>query len=99
METKEIKELMLSGGILISETDKSVHLNCENSKGYCLDVISKPDNNYWSVDLYDYCDNLLELTDEQYNMICKYVESEFNEYHSNNSAFTDEDKEHFNSLI
>ena len=97
METKEIKELMLSGNIIFQE--RCAYLDCEDSEGNYLDIISTPEENRWVVDLYDYNSKLIHLTDEQFNMICKYVESEFNEYHSNNSAFTDDDKEHFNSLI
>ena len=97
METNEIKELMLLGNIRFQE--RYAYLDCEDSKGNYLDIISYPENNRWCIDLYDYNSKLILLTDEQFNMICKYVESEFNEYHSNNSAFTDDDKEHFNSLI
>ena len=97
METKEIKELMFLGNIRFQE--RCAYLDCEDSEGNYLDVVSKPNSNYWCVDLYDYNSESITLTDEQYKMICKYVESEFNEYHANNSAFTDDDKEHFNSLI
>ena len=97
METKEIKELMLSGKIEFIY--KIAELTSEDLKGNCLHVIAQPLDNKWYLGLKtNYADNT-DLTDEQYNMICKYVESEFNEYHSNNSAFTDDDKEHFNSLI
>ena len=97
METKEIKELMLSGDITI--TKNTVKLYSLNLKCNFLDVYSRPRNNYFSVSFYNNKGNSTCLTDEQYNMICKYVESEFNEYHANNSAFTDDDIEHFNSLI
>ena len=97
METNEIKELMLSGDITI--TKNTVKLYSLNLKCNFLEVYSRPRDNYFSVSFYNNKNENVDLTDEQYNMICKYVESEFNEYHSNNSAFTDEDKEHFNSLI
>ena len=97
METKEIKELMLLDSVKFQE--RHAYLNCLDSKGNYLDVISTPNENKWLVDLYNDNGESIPLTEEQYNMICKYVESEFNEYHSNNSAFTDDDKEHFNSLI
>ena len=97
METKEIKELMLSGNIRFQE--RCAYLDCEDSEGNYLDVISTPEENRWVVDLYDYNSKLIHLTDGQFNMICNYIESEFKEYHANNTAFTDDDKEHFNSLI
>jgi hypothetical protein len=88
---------MLLGNIIFKE--RFAYLDCEDSNGYSLEVISTPEDNKWDVNLYGVLYDLIHLTDEQFNMICKYVESEFNEYHSNNSAFTDDDKEHFNSLI
>ena len=97
METNEIQELMLLGNVTI--TKNHAYLDCEDLIGNYLDVISTPRNDKWNICLYDYNNGSIKLTDEQYNMICKYMESEFNEYHSNNTAFTDEDKEHFNSLI
>ena len=97
METNEIQELILSGKITISTNKVSIFY--ENIVGNYLIANSRPKDNYWCVDLYDYNSESIPLTDEQYNMVCKYMESEFNEYHSNNSAFTDDDKEHFNSLI
>ena len=97
METNEIQELMLLGNVTI--TKNHAYLDCEDLIGNYLDVISTPEENRWVVDLYNYNGESIPLTDEQFNMICKYVESEFNEYHANNTAFTDDDKEHFNSLI
>ena len=97
METKEIKELMLSGEIVFSKN--TVNLYKEDLNGNSLVVYSRPKDDRFVIIVKDYKGYVINLTDEEYNMICKYVESEFNEYHSNNSAFTDEDKEHFNSLI
>ena len=97
METKEIKELMLLESVEFS--DRCAYLNCEDSEENYLEVISTPDDNRWCIVLYDYHCELIPLTDEQYNMICKYVEKEFNEYHSNNTGFTSDDRDHFNSLI
>ena len=97
METNEIKELMFLGEIIFKE--RFAYLDCEDLRGNYLDIISMPENDEWFINLCDYNSESIHLTDEQYNMICKYVESEFNEYHANNSAFTDDDKEHFNSLI
>ena len=97
METNKIKELMLSGEIVFSKN--TVNLYKEDLNGNCLAAYSRPKDNRFVITFNDYKGDLMGLTEEQYNMICKYVESEFNEYHSNNSAFTDEDKEHFNSLI
>ena len=96
METNKIKELMLSGIIIIG--DKFADLDFEDKNGNYLYVVAAPKDSLFIVKLFKNGKEY-DLTDEQYNMICKYVESEFNEYHSNNSAFTDDDKEHFNSLI
>jgi hypothetical protein len=97
METKDIKDLMLSNSVEFFST--YAILNCNDIKGNCLYVYSRPEDSYWSIKLY--CNNgyLKLLTDEQYNMICKHVENEYYEHHNNNTAFTDEDIEHFNSLI
>jgi hypothetical protein len=97
METKDIKELMLSSEIMFE--DKYVYLYSEINKFYYLDVISKPEDSYWYISVYDKDDKTVTITDEQYNMICKHVENEYYEHHSNNTAFTDDDIEHFNSLI
>ena len=97
METKEIKELMLSGKITF--TENTVSLYSDGSGGNFLEAYSKPKNCRFLISLCDRNGYVLSLSHEQYNMICKYVESEFNKYHSSNSALTDDDKEHFNSLI
>ena len=97
METKEIKELMLISNIQFIYNNAS--LLCVDDKENYLRVHAIPENNYFCIRVYNKENENVDLTDQQYNMICKYVESEFNEYHSNNSAFTDDDKEHFNSLI
>ena len=97
METKEIKELMLISNIQFIYNNAS--LLCVDDKENYLRVHAIPENNYFCIRVYNKENENVDLTDQQYNMICKYVESEFNGYHSNNSAFTDEDKEHFNSLI
>ena len=97
METSEIKELMLISNIQFIYNNAS--LLCVDEKDNYLRVNAMPENNYFDIRVCNRDLENVELTDEQYNMICKYVESEFNEYHSNNSAFTDDDKEHFNSLI
>ena len=97
METKEIKELMLISNIQFIYNNAS--LLCVDKKDNYLRVNSMPENNYFDIRVCNVDLENVDLTDEQYNMICKYVESEFNEYHSNKSAFTDDDKEHFNSLI
>jgi hypothetical protein len=97
METKDIKELMLLESVIF--TDKQAELISENKKGNLLHVISEPLDSKWYIGLYSKSHFPLSLTDEQYNMICKHVENEYYEYHSNNTAFTDDDIEHFNSLI
>ena len=97
METNEIKESMLSGEITI--TKNTIHFYHRDLKGNYLAAYSRPKDCRFSVNLHNDKGNEIDLTDEQYNMVCKYLESEFNEYHSNNTAFTDDDKEHFNSLI
>ena len=97
METKDIKKLMLLESVEFS--DRCAYLNCGDSEGNYLDVISTPRDNKWNIGLYDYNNGSITLTDEQFNMICKYVEKEFNEYHSNNTGFTSDDRDHFNSLI
>ena len=97
METKEIKELMLS--VSIQFIYNTASLLCVDDKENYLRVNAIPENNYFDIRVCNKENENIDLTDEQYNMICKYVESEFNEYHSSNSAFTDDDKEHFNSLI
>ena len=96
METKELKNLILSGDI--SYTENSFYLSCEDLKGNCLDITAAPEDVYFNITLYNSKGEIL-LTDEQYNMICKHVENEYYEHHSNNTAFTDDDIEHFNSLI
>jgi len=96
METKELKELMLSGKFDFRY--KRCYLNSENTAGLFLDVTSEPEKDYYKIEFYDYF-NEFTLTDEQYNMVCDYVTKGFNEYHTSNTAFTDDDKEHFNSLI
>ena len=96
METKDIKELMLSGEI--SYIDNSCSLSCDDSKGNYLEISSEPLDGFFDVVLYNLTKKI-NLTDEQYNMICKYVENEYYEHHSNNTSFTDDDIEHFNSLI
>ena len=97
METKEIKELMLS--VSIQFIYNTASLLCVDKKDNYLRVNAIPEKNYFDIRICNNKNENVNLTDEQYNMICKYVESEFNEYHSNNSAFTEDDKEHFNSLI
>ena len=77
MKTKDIKKLMLLEDPTFSKT--SVYLTCADYDGYYLDVIAKPKDSNFVVELY--------------------VEKEFNEYHSNNTGFTSDDREHFNSLI
>ena len=96
METKDIKELMLSGEI--SYIDDSCSMKCENFDGYYLDVDSEPLNGFFDIKFYGYVE-VIDLTDEQHDMICEYITQEFYEHHSNNTAFTDDDIEHFNSLI
>ena len=97
METNKIKELMLSGEIVFSKN--TVNLYKEDLKGNSLVVYSRPKDDRFVIIFKDHKGYVINLTDEEYNMICNYVKSEFNEYHANNSAFTDDDKEHFNSLI
>ena len=96
MKTKDIKKLMLLEDPTFSKT--SVYLSCEDCDGYYLNVVAKPKDSNFVVELYGYYGKR-SLTDNQYNMICKHVEKEFNEYHSNNTGFTSDDREHFNSLI
>mgnify|MGYP003643950367 FL=1 len=96
METNEIKELMLSGEI--SYIDNSCSLICEDLKGNGLEINAEPLDGFFDTVFYDSIDEV-RLTDEQHDMICEYITQEYYEYHSNNSAFTDDDKEHFNSLI
>ena len=97
METKEIKELMLLGKIRF--TENTVNLYSDDSEGNFLEAYSRPEDCRFLISLCDRNGYVLSLSHEQYNMICKYIESEFNKYHSSNSALTDDDKEHFNSLI
>tara|TARA_R110002111_G_C5743049_1_gene349833 strand:- start:173 stop:466 length:294 start_codon:yes stop_codon:yes gene_type:complete len=96
METNEIKELMLSGEI--SYIDNSCSLICEDLKGNGLEINAEPLDGFFDTVFYNSIDEV-RLTDEQHDMICEYITQEYYEYHSNNSAFTDDDKEHFNSLI
>ena len=97
METKDIKKLMLLESVeFIYNT---ANLLCVDNKENYLRVNAVPENNYFDVRLCNEKNENLDLTDEQYNMICKYVEKEFNEYHSNNTGFTSDDRDHFNSLI
>ena len=96
MKTKELKDLMMSGKFEF--IDDRCYLNSENTAGLFLDVTSEPEKDSYKIDFYDYF-NEFTLTDEQYNIVCDYVTKEFNEYHSSNTAFTEDDKEHFNSLI
>jgi hypothetical protein len=97
METKDIKDLMLSTSVeFIYNT---ANLLCVDKKENYLRVNSIPENNYWDIRICDEKNKEITLTDEQYNMICKHVENEYYEHHSNNTAFTDDDIEHFNSLI
>ena len=97
METKDIKKLMLLESVeFIYNT---ANLLCIDNKENYLRVNAVPENNYFDVRVCNEKNENLDLTDEQHNMICKYVEKEFNEYHSNNTGFTSDDREHFNSLI
>jgi hypothetical protein len=96
METKDIKKLMLSGEI--SYIDNSFSLSCEDSEGNYLEISAEPLDGFFDVAFYDSVDEIL-LTDEQHDMICEYITQEYCEHHSNNTAFTDDDIEHFNSLI
>ena len=97
METKDIKELMLLESVEFIYN--AANLLCVDNKENYLRVSAVPENNYFDVRLWNEKNENLDLTDEQHNMICKYVEKEFNEYHSNNTGFTSDDREHFNSLI
>jgi hypothetical protein len=96
METKDIKELMLSGEI--SYIDNSCSLICEDLKGNGLEINAEPLDGFFDTVFYDSIDEV-RLTDEQHDAICEYITQEYYEYHSNNTAFTDDDIEHFNSLI
>jgi hypothetical protein len=95
METKDIKELMLSGEI--SYIDNSCSLSCGDSEGNYLDISAEPLDGFFDI-AYDSL-HKIRLTDEQHDMICEYITEEFYSHHSNNTAFTDDDIEHFNSLI
>jgi hypothetical protein len=96
METKDIKELMLLFNIRFD--NGFAFLDCFDKKSNYLDVTARPEDSYFNVKLLK-DGKEITLTDEQYNMICKHVENEYYEHHSNNTAFTDDDIEHFNSLI
>jgi hypothetical protein len=96
METKDIKDLMLSSSVRLEGGFANLH--CFNKKSNYLDVTARPEDSYFNVKLLK-GGKEITLTDEQYNMICKHVENEYYEHHSNNTAFTDDDIEHFNSLI
>ena len=97
METNKIKELMFLSKVEFIYNN--ANLLCVDEKDNYLRVSAKPDNNYYDIRVCNDANENVNLTDKQHSMICNYVESEFNEYHSNNTAFTDDDKEHFNSLI
>jgi hypothetical protein len=96
METKDIKELMLSGEI--SYIDESCSLNCDDSEGNYLELSAEPLDGFFDIAFYNSTDEI-KLTDEQHDAICEYITEEFYSHHSNNTAFTDDDIEHFNSLI